>query len=161
MAFAEKAIYSDCKEGLLPRPLLYLSAYFERHREQYMDGLLAVSQHGAWEAWIRFFLQGIAEQSGDAVRRSDTLLQLWRGYRKRLQEASSSALALRLVDELFASPAISMPALVKRLQITQRSAQMTIDRLVNAEILREVTGRQRNRVYVAQEILRAVEQSVA
>ena len=150
-----------CKEGLLPRPLLYLSAYFEKHRRQYMDGLLAVSQRGEWEAWIRFFLLGITEQARDAVRRSDQLLELWKTYRQRLQETSSSALALRLVDELFAAPATSMPSAVKRLHITQRSAQLTIDRLVNAGILKEVTGRRRNRVYVAQEILQAVEQSEA
>jgi Fic family protein len=150
-----------CKEGLLPRPLLYLSAYFEKHRQQYMDGLLAVSQRGAWEAWIRFFLQGVMEQSQDAVRRSDQLLQLWSTYRQRLQAASSSGLALRLVDKLFEAPVTSMQGVVQRLNITPRSAQMTIDRLVNAEILQETTGRQRNRVYVASEILRAVEQSEA
>lgn len=147
-----------CKDGLLPRPLLYLSAYFEKHRQQYMDCLLAVSQKGAWDEWIGFFLQGVAEQARDAVRRSDNLLQLWRRYRRQLQETSSSALALRLVDELFASPATSMPVLVKRFQITQRSAQLTIDRLVNAGVLKEVTGRRRDRVYVAPEILRDVEQ---
>ena len=150
-----------CKEGLLPRPLLTLSAFFEKHRQQYMDGLLAVSQQGAWEAWIRFFLEGVIEQSRDAVRRSDHLLQLWRSYRQRLQEASSSGLALRLVDKLFEAPVTSMQGVVQRLNITPRSAQMTIDRLVNAEILQETTGRQRNRIYVASEILHAVEQSDA
>ncbi len=150
-----------CKEGLLPRPLLYLSAYFEKHRQQYMDGLLAVSQQGAWEEWIRFFLHGVTEQAQDAVRRSDYLLQLWRTYRQRLQESSSSGVALRLVDELFEAPVISMPGLVERLHITPRSAQMNIDRLVKADILKETTGRQRNRIYVAPEILHAVEQSEA
>jgi Fic family protein len=150
-----------CKEGLLSRPLLYLSAYFEKHRQQYMDGLLAVSRRGAWEDWIRFFLQGVIEQAQDAVRRSDHLLQLWRTYRQRLQEASSSGLALRLVDELFEAPVTSMPSVVQKLNITPRSAQMTIDRLIKAEILAETTGRQRNRIYVASKILHAVEQSEA
>jgi len=150
-----------CKEGLLPRPLLYLSAYFEKHRQKDMDGLLAVSQQGAWEAWIYFFLQGVIEESRDAVRRSDQLLQLWRIYRQRLQESSSSALALRLVDALFAAPVTSMPNVVQQLNITYRSAQLTIDRLIKAEILTETTGRQRNRIYVASEILHTVEQSEA
>ena len=150
-----------CKESLLPRPFLYLSAYFEKNRRQYMDGLPAVSQRGTWEAWIRFFLQGVIEQSQDAVRRSDHLLRLWRTYRQRLQEASSSGLALRLVDELFESPVTSVQGVAQRLNITPRSAQMTVDRLINAEILQENTGRQRNRVYVASEILHAVEQAEA
>ncbi len=150
-----------CKEGLLPRPLLYLSAYFEKHRQEYMDGLLAVSQQGAWEAWIQFFLQGVAEQSRDAVTRSDRLLGLWRRYREQLQQSRASALTLRLVDELFAAPAVTVPVLAKQLQITQHSAQNLVDRLVTSEILAEATGRQRNRVYVAPDILRAVEQAEA
>ncbi len=150
-----------CKEGLLPRPLLYLSAFFEKNRQQYRDGLLAVSQHGAWEAWIRFFLQGVIEQSQDAVRRSDHLLRLWRTYRRRLQESSTSGLALKLVDELFEAPVTSVQSVVQKLKITPRSAQMTVDRLVNAAILQETTGRQRNRIYVATEILHDVEQSEA
>lgn len=110
---------------------------------------------------MRFSLQGIIEQSQDAVRRSDHLLALWRAYKQRLQESSSSILALRLVDELFEAPVTTMQNVVQKLHITPRSAQMTIDRLIHAEMLHETTGRQRNRVYVASEILRAVEQAEA
>src|SRR5436309_5025335 len=97
-----------CAEGLLPQPLLYLSAYFERHRLEYYRLLLAVSQSGGWSEWICFFLRGVAEQSNDAIRRSDRLLQLMQDYRERLQSARTSALLLQLVDRLFMTPATTV-----------------------------------------------------
>jgi Fic family protein len=93
-----------CERKLLPQPLLYLSAYLERNRNAYMDHLLAISQRGAWVEWVNFFLRGVAEQSQDAVERLNRLLELWRGYRQKLQLAQSSALCLKLVDELFRIP---------------------------------------------------------
>lgn len=75
------------QEGILPTPLLYLSAYFERYRDTYIDHLYAVSREGAWREWIRFFLRGIAEQAQDAIIRSQGLLDLQQTYRQRLQGA--------------------------------------------------------------------------
>lgn len=150
-------IFLLCAEGLLPQPLLYLSAYFERNRKQYYDLLLKVSQEGAWNEWIRFFLRGVEEESHDAVKRSDKLLRLWQDYRAKLQSARSSALLLQLVDELFSHPAITVSWAVKRLRITPRAAQLNIDKLVASGILKEVTGRQRNRIYVANGIVKIVD----
>ena len=147
-----------CTEKLLPQPLLYLSAYFEKYRDEYYRNLLGVSEAGRWEQWITFFLRAVAVQARDAVRRSDELLALWREYRARLQEARSSALALRLVDDLFQYPALTNPAISKRLAITPRSAQLNIDKLRRAGIVQEATGHRRNRVYIAPEIIRIVEE---
>ncbi len=120
-----------CKEGTLPEPLLYLSAYFERYRNEYYRLLLAVSQSGKWIDWISFFLRGVAEQSRDALVRSDQLLQLWKNYRRQFQSARSSALQLRLVDQLFAYPAITANQAAKLLKVTHRSAQLNIEKLVH------------------------------
>lgn len=147
-----------CIDRLLPQPLLYLSAYFERNRDEYYRLLLSVSQTGDWEGWIRFFLRAVGTQARDAIGRSDKLLALWQSYRTRMQEARASALLLRLVDELFAYPALTNPGAVKRLGITPRSAQLNIQKLVSAGILREATGRRRNRVYIAPEIIGVIEQ---
>ena len=146
-----------CAEGLLPQPLLYLSAYFERHRPEYYRLLLAVSQDGAWTEWIGFFLDGVARQSRDAIKRSSRLLDLWRSYRDRLLSARSSPLALQLVDELFASPVITLAGAGRLLGVTPRAAQGNIDKLISEGILKETTGRQRNRVYTASEIIQIVE----
>ncbi len=147
--------------GLLPQPLLYLSAYFERYRDEYYQRLLEVSQHGNWEEWIIYFLRGITSQGRDAIRRSDQLLSLWQKYRNGLQEARASALLLQLIDELFTYPAITNSIAAKKLSVTPRAAQQNIERLQNASILREATGRRRNRIYVASEIISIIEQGEA
>lgn len=150
-----------CSEEALSEPLLYLSAYFERRREDYYRFLLGVSQAGRWDEWISFFLQGVAEQSKDAISRSGQLLDLWQTYRAMLQSARSSALQLQLVDELFSYPAITIAQAAKRLKVTQRSAQLNVEKLVRKGILREGTGRKRNRVFVAPEIIKITEASRA
>lgn len=146
-----------CTEGPLPQPLLYLSAFFERHRQDYYRLLLAVSQKGVWDEWVNFFLRGVAEQSRDAIKRSSQLLDLWHSYRQRLQSARASALIIRLIDELFLFPAVSIPKAAKLLGVTQRSAQLNVEKVVAAGILREATGRQRNRIFIAPEIIQIIE----
>jgi Fic family protein len=146
-----------CREKLLPQPLLYLSAFFERNRQDYYRLLLSVSQAGNWIEWIRYFLRGIAEQSRDVVKRAHRLMELRETYRTKLQEARASALLLQLVDQLFSVPAITIAGLTKSLKVTARSAQLNVDKLIAAGILREVTGRERNRIFAAPEIIGVVE----
>ena len=146
-----------CTEGLLPQPMLYLSAFFEQHRKEYYRLLLGVNQRGEWVPWIRFFLTAVEVQSRDAIKRSDTILSLWNSYRNRLQEARASALLLSLVDELFSFPAISTRIASDSLKVTPRSAQLNINKLIDAGILEEATGQKRNRVYIAKEIISAIE----
>lgn len=146
-----------CEHRYLFQPLLYLSSFFEKNREEYMTLLLRVSQHGDWKAWIDFFLEGVAEQSLDAVARSQRLLALRQEYRERMQSGRSSPLAMQLVDELFARPAVTTPQARQYLGVTPVSAQRAIERLGSAGILREVTGRRRNRVYMAPEIFAILE----
>jgi Fic family protein len=134
-----------------------LSAFFEKNRSEYYRLLLAVSQAGSWADWISFFLRGVADQSRDAVARSARLLKLWQTYREEFQSARSSALQLRLIDELFAYPAITATGAAKFLNVTHRSAQLNIDKLIRKGILKEATGRQRNRVFVASDIIKIIE----
>jgi Fic family protein len=143
--------------GLLPQPLLYLSAYFERNRREYYQLLLDVSREGAWKEWVMYFLDAIEVQSRDAIEKSDQLLALWRGYRGSLQHARASALLLQLVDHLFEYPAITNPSASRRLGVTQRSTQLNIEKLIDAGILEEITGQKRNRVYVARGIIGIVD----
>lgn len=147
-----------CAEKLLPLPLLYLSAYFEKNRQAYYDRLRDVSLRGDWTGWITFFLEGVREQATDAVDRVGRLMELRSEYRKRFQTARSSSLLLKLIDELFNSPAITAKRAESVLGVTRRSAQETIEKLIADEILREVTGQRRNRVYLAPGIIDATDQ---
>lgn len=142
-----------CHEGLLAQPLLYLSAYFEQHRQEYYRLLLEVSQAGRWLSWIEFFLAGVAEQARDALWRTEALLRLWQEYHQRFSTARSSALLLRLVDDLFEYPVLTISRAARRLGITQRAASLNIQKLVDAGLLEEVTGRVRYRLFAAQAII--------
>lgn len=147
-----------CERGCLSQPLLYLSAYLENHRELYMNSLLHVSQRGAWYEWISFFIQGVAEQAKDAITRTNKLCSLWDSYRELMQSARSSALSLKLVDTLFEYPVITVPQATQRLNVTPHSAQNNIEKLQVEGILKEVTGKQRNRIYIAPEIIKIIEE---
>ncbi|HXU13299.1 MAG TPA: Fic family protein [Candidatus Binatia bacterium] len=149
-----------CEWKVLPSPLLYLSAFFERHRQDYYRLLLAVSQKGQWEPWVQFFLSGVLEQSLDAIQRAARLRALRDEYQTGLQRARSSALLLKLVDGLFHHPAITVPGAARQLKVTQRAASQNIGKLVRAGILTEATGRARNRIFVANGIIRAIEEDL-
>lgn len=150
-----------CRDGLLPEPLLYLSGYFERNRSQYYAHLLSVSQAGTWAEWIAFFLQGLTEQSQEAARRSDQLLALWQRYRKILQDNRAPALSFQLVNELFAIPTVSVMRFSNRTGRAPNAVQNNVERLIAAEILQEITGRERNRIYIAPQIIAIVEGRVS
>lgn len=147
-----------CAWGLLPQPLLYLSAYFEAHRQRYYDLLLAVSQRGSWEEWLGFFLQGIAEQARDAVTRARRLQDLRERYREQFQTARAAARLLQVVDLLFAQPVLTVNQVASALAVNFSTAQRYVKQLEDAGLLDEITGRGRNRVYRADEVLRAIEE---
>lgn len=92
--------------NLLPLPLLYLSAFFEKYRNEYYELLMKVSENGAWHEWMIFFLRGVEEQAQDAIVRAKRLHDLQIEWKERLSKARASALVLRLADSLFVSPLI-------------------------------------------------------
>jgi len=142
---------------LLPQPLLYLSAYFESNRRDYYDLLLAVSQRAAWEDWLLYFLEGVKQQSLDAVDRISRLQALRVRYQAQFQTRRAPARLLRVIDLLFAQPVLTARQVESALEINFPSAQRLIDQLVQAGLLREITGGRRNRVYRADEVLKILE----
>jgi len=149
-----------CAKGVLPTPLLYLSAYFDRHRNEYYDHLFEVSARGAWESWIRFFLQGVAEQAKDALVRSRRIRSLQDKYRLMLHGHGTSANALRLLDELFAHPFMTAPLAHRTLGVSQAGARYLLEKLTQAGIVHPDESKW-PRVYVATELLQAIETPVA
>jgi Fic family protein len=140
-----------CAEKLLPQPLLYLSAFFEREKTMYSDLLLKVSQQGAWEEWIQFFLRGVAEQAADGVARSKRLLALRETYRQQLQHGRASGNVLSLLDELVHFPSTTISQAAKKLKVTAQGAQVVIERLEKEGILSALETKPRR--YIAREIL--------
>lgn len=142
--------------GLLPAPLLDLSAYLEPRRYEYYDRLLAVSTQGDWSGWVRFFLEMLAHQAQDAMRRAVALQTLRDEYRARVTSAQASSLLPRLIDALFETPAMTIKRAVTLLGVTHRSATYNVNKLVAAGVLTEVVSRGRARLFLAEGILTTV-----
>lgn len=90
------------EKGHLPVALLYLSSYFERHKQRYYDGLQGVRERGAIGDWLQYFLHAVEVQANDAVRRSERLVDLGEKYCQHL--AGSRGCAHELIDVLLAQP---------------------------------------------------------
>jgi Fic family protein len=141
---------------VLPQPLLYLSVYFERNRNQYYDLLMATSRTGDLVPWIRFFLRGVTEQANDAEERTVRLVELQAAVRGELLAERTPMTAVRTAELLFSKPYISASSLATDLDVTFPTAQSAIDLLVTRGDLVEATGRKRNRFYFSQRIFDAV-----
>lgn len=142
---------------LLPQPLLNLSVYFERYRQEYYDHLLAVSQRGEWEAWLRFFLRGVSAQARDSLVRMQRLEAIRIKYEPLVQSDRNSERMGAVLDSLFARPILSTKQLAGSLGMPFKTARQYIEKLVQAGILREVTGKARNQIYRADEVFGALD----
>jgi Fic family protein len=142
------------ERGVLTQPLLYLSAFFDRFRDDYYARLLAVSKHGDWRGWIEFFLRGVTTQTKDAISDAKKIIELHEKYRQRIDTTKKvPESAYRLVEELFSSPVLSISGLSKKWGIPFNSVKTGVLRLVSLDILREETARKRNKLYVASELI--------
>jgi Fic family protein len=141
---------------LLPAPVLYVSDFFERNREEYYDRLLAVSQHGQWLEWIDFFLSGVVEQAERTIARLGRLQDLQAKWREDLTGAGGSAKLLKLADHLFERPIISIPDAQAVLEMTYRGAQLNVEKLVEANILAQTDDRAYNKLFAAEDIFRII-----
>jgi Fic family protein len=147
-----------CQRSILNKPLLYLSAFFERHRQEYYDRLLEVSQRGAWRQWLEFFLQAVVKQSDDAVRRARRLLDLHRTYYQTSLGKRLPPTAVELVELIFVKPVLNTKVAQESLKVTYPGAQKAINALVEQGILAEITGGKRNKAYAAKKILEILEE---
>lgn len=148
--------------GLLPQPFLHLSAYIEAYRGEYYRHLLNVSLHGKWEDWLKFFLTGIKEQAISARERVQALARLRENYHARLKGERTFENLIELVDFMLGQPILTVRQVEAGLGLKNYlSAQRLVEKLESFGILREITGQARNRVYQADEILRAIDEPLA
>lgn len=146
-----------CERGILPQPYLYPSSYFNRHRGEYTDRLLAVSRDGAWEEWLAFFLRALSHQATEAFARATELLNLRDEYREMYRDASNTISGL--VEELFLQPYLTVNDAANRLDVSYGAANNAIGSLVEDGVLEEITGQRRNRVFRAQELFHIIQKS--
>jgi Fic family protein len=143
------------ERGLLPQPLLYISAYFERSGANYYDRLLRVSTHGDWLGWLTYFLDGVTMQAQAAVDDAERLLDLQARYHDLLSAARARQAAHQLVDHLFINPYVAAPRAAEVLGVSPPTARAAIRDLEAQGILRELTGRKWGQLFLADDVLQA------
>jgi len=136
-----------CQRGVLSRPLLYLSHYFKQYRREYYNCVMSVRNKGDWEGWIKFFLKGIWEVSKEAVQTSRYIISLESEHTRLIQEQVRGGKGGNLLELLFRYPIISIPEVKNRLQIAFGTANRLINEFVRLGILKEITARERNRLF--------------
>ncbi len=142
---------------ILPAPLLYLSAFFEASRRDYYGGLRGVSERGAWNDWVEYFLLGVARMSEDALNRAVRINELLAQWQKRVSGDSTNT-PLRMVEILGANPFITAKGAAEKLGIAFTTAQRAIQRLQRIGILKLVGDAKRDRVFCARTLLDILEE---
>ena len=142
---------------ILPAPLLYLSAFFEASRRDYYDGLRGISERGAWNDWLEYFLLGVARMSEDALSRATRINQLLAQWRKKASGASTDN-PLRLVELLGANPFVTTKGVAEKLAVAFTTAQRAIEWLERAGMVKRVGDAKRDRVYCAGALLDILEE---
>jgi Fic family protein len=136
-----------CEADILRRPVLYLSHHFRRHQQTYYNRLQAVRDDGDWEAWLSFFLDGIAVVANEATEVSRRIVDLREAHRNEIIRSFGRAAggALRVLEYLFRNPIVQVKDIQAVLDVTHTSANSLVANLQQAEILNEITGQRRNR----------------
>lgn len=134
-------------------PVLYLSSFFEKNRQEYYDLMLRVGQRGDWQQWLNFFLSGVEQSALEAIEQANGLLELRERYHQKFHSARSSVLLLKLIDELFRRPSITIGKAASLLKVTQAAASANLKKLEKAGIIEERTGRKRDQQFVAMDIV--------
>jgi Fic family protein len=148
-----------CAPGVLKRPLLYLSLFFKKHREEYYNRLMAVRDEGDWEGWIDFFLRGVRHVSVQATELARTIMDLQRSHQETIHsKVAGSMTGLRLLESLFRSPVISANQVASALSVSYPTANQLIGQFEDLGLLKELTGRKRNRFFSYQPYLHLFEQ---
>lgn len=140
-------------QGRLPSPILYLSPYFEAHRDEYYERLQQVRERGDALGWLRFFLRGVERQSNDALIRAERLLDLREGYRRRVQ-AVTRGQAIVVVDLAFTSPVLTTRVIEGAIGGSRPNSLKLLNQLADLDVLVEISGGpRRQRRWIAQEIM--------
>lgn len=133
-----------CKKGVLPKPLLYLSAYFEKNKEEYENRLLKANTEGKIEEWLKFFLKAVKTQADDVLIRTNKLEEYYQDCSTILRNNTKSNKVLSVLDMLLENPYIRIPKIVKTLKCEWPTARHCVDILLKYGILHEKkNGRKR------------------
>ena len=138
-----------CEKDILKRPLLYLSHYLKRFRQEYYERLQAVRDQGDWENWLKFFLRGVADVSDEATIVARKIVELRESNRRLLTEkmGKGAGTAIAIMERLFDHPIVTVRAIAEDHDLSVPRANTVVNELTKLGVLKEITGRQRDRIF--------------
>ncbi len=143
-----------CEAGVLREPILYLSLFLKSRRDDYYRLLQEVRQAGAWETWVEFFLTGVAETAEQASTTARDLMILFDAHRHQIAGLGRAApSALRVHELMQASPIVTIQTVCEKLGVSFPTASTALENLAKIDVVRETTGRQRDRIYAYSDYL--------
>ncbi|HMN03373.1 MAG TPA: Fic family protein [Geobacter anodireducens] len=143
-----------CHDQVLEKPLLYLSLFFKKHRQEYYERLNAVRRDGDWEGWIKYYLQGVYEISKQATDAAKAIMDLMARDRQKVTGLGKAApTALALLEMLYRKPYVTIPYVARELRISSPAAGKAVNNLAALGILTEVSGKKRDRVFLHESYL--------
>jgi Fic family protein len=141
-------------ENAIREPALYLSLFFKRHREIYYELLQTVRTEGKWEEWLEFFLEGVQTIAEEAVESATKILRVFAEDRRKVEDLGrTAASALRVHELLQKKPIISVPIASAELNLTAPTVRNSIEKLKEIGLVKEITGKKRDRLYSYQSYL--------
>lgn len=143
-------------QDIMPTPLLYISTFIEKNKDEYNDAMLEVSRSGAWEEWICFFADAIESSALDTMRKINAIAELKENFTQQVQHARASGLLPALIDLIFDRLLISIPEARDRLNVTYRAAQQNIEKLVALGILASLGKNGRPKLFACPKLLHLV-----
>lgn len=143
-----------CVAGIMKEPLLYLSLYFKTHRQAYYDHLQLVRETGDWEEWIQFFLKGVIETANQAVVTAQSILKLFKEDRKKIETTGKPSASMLITHHYLQKyPITDSKKIAKLCEISLPTVNKSLRHLAELNIVKEITGNERNKIYVYQQYL--------
>lgn len=138
-----------CEQEVLTKPVLYLSHYLKKNRLRYYDLLQAVRDDGAWEPWLKFFLTGVSEVANEASATSRSIVKMRENHRQTIIDSlgKGAGNALRLLETMYMRPYFNVAVVQHLLNISPQAANSLTERLLGLELITEITGNRRNRIF--------------
>lgn len=143
--------------GVLQYPLLIVSPWFEARRRDYQDHLLAVSETGDFDPWVRFFATGLQAQADETLRRIEALIDYQEELRAMIRDGGIRGVRAKLMEDIVGQPIVAVTWAQHHYGVSYQTANEAVARLVRDGVLREVTGRKYARLFVAERVLAIVE----
>ncbi|MBC8354679.1 MAG: Fic family protein [Planctomycetes bacterium] len=143
----------------MSKPWLYLSEYFDRYRDEYVQHLFHVSTHANWSAWVEFCLNATITQAKETIERCERMLAIREDFSARLVKVGGNVRLNQIVESIFHSPFVQVADLAKKLSVTYPTAKSDLERLASAGILQELPGAQ-PRTYYAPEVFNIAYESL-